>query len=147
MNDDYDPDLEKILAKKKQDLEEYLQNPSNIPQVVSVVPKGIQELTDANFDQFIADAQVPVLVDVYADWCQPCKAIEPIIKQMSQKYEGKMIFAKLNADFNARTAGKYQMFSIPTLMFFSKGKLAGRIVGAVPAPKIETAIRTVLKAA
>ena len=145
MTSDYDPELEKILAKKKKEMEEYLSNPRNVPKIVPVIPEGVQEVNDTNFDQFIRDAPVPVLVDVYADWCMPCKAIEPIIKSLSQKYAGKMIFVKLNADYNPRTAGKYQMFSIPTLMFFKDGKLAGRIVGAIPAPKIETAIRTMLK--
>ena len=145
MTDDFDPELESILAKKKRKLEESMRKAEELPQIVPVAPRGIQELNDTNFEQFIREAQVPILVDVYADWCQPCKFVAPIIKKLSKKYAGKMIFAKLNADYNPRTAARYQTFSIPTLMFFKDRKLAGRIVGAVPQPRIETAIRAILK--
>ena len=143
--DDYDPELESILAKKRKKLEESMKKAGKLPQIVPVVPMGIQELNDSNFEQFIKETQVPVLVDVYADWCMPCKFIAPIIEKLSKKYEGKMIFAKLNADYNPRTTARFQLFSIPTLMFFKNGKFAGRIVGAVPQPRIEAAVRTLLK--
>lgn len=144
--DDYDPELESILAKKRKKLEESMQKTGKLPQVVPAVPVGIQELTDSNFEQFIREAQVPVLVDVHADWCRPCQFVSPIIEKLSKKYAGKMIFAKLDADYNPRTTARFQLFSIPTLMFFKNGKFAGHIVGAVPQPRIEAAVRALLKA-
>ncbi|MFQ6123275.1 MAG: thioredoxin [Candidatus Heimdallarchaeota archaeon] len=144
--DDYDPELESILTKKRKKLEESMKKAGKLPQIVPVVSIGIQELNDSNFDQFIKETQVPVLVDIYADWCMPCKYIAPIIEKLSKKYAGRMVFAKLNADYNPRTTTRFQLFSIPTLMFFKNGKFVGRIVGAVPQPRIETAVRALLKA-
>ena len=146
MPNETDPELEKILANKKKMLERAIYDPIELPEVVTNVPTGIQRLNDSNFAPFIRDAQVPVLVDVYADWCMPCKRIAPIIQKLSIKYAGKMIFAKLDVDDSPKTAARYHAFSVPTLMFFKDGQLAGRIVGAVPEPKLEAAVKTVLKA-
>ena len=73
-----------------------------------------------------------VLVDFYADWCQPCKVLAPIIDELAAELRGKVVFAKLNVDQNPRAAMEYQAMSIPTLVLFRKGRVVDRMVGAMP---------------
>jgi len=98
------------------------------------------ELTDDTFAKNIADNEVMV-VDCWAPWCGPCRQIAPVIDEMAQEYDGKIMFGKLNVDENQAVAGQYGIMSIPTLMVFKGGELVDRIVGAMPkamlAPKIE----------
>ena len=89
-------------------------------------------VTDADFDEKVLKADRPVLVDFWADWCMPCKMIEPIVEELSREYDGKVDFAKLDVDSNPSTAMTYGVRGIPTLLIFKGGEPVGQIVGAVP---------------
>ena len=97
-------------------------------------------LSDASFDRVIADAQVPVLVDFYADWCGPCKMVAPIMDELARSRLGSVLVAKLDTDRNQQTAQRFQIASIPTVMVFKGGKVAARQVGALPRPGYEALI-------
>jgi thioredoxin 1 len=91
-----------------------------------------REVTDSTFEQEVLQSTQPVLVDFWAVWCGPCKAIAPIVEELAGDYEGKLKVMKLDVDDNPRTATTYGVQSIPTLLVFKDGKPAERIVGAVP---------------
>jgi thioredoxin 1 len=93
---------------------------------------NVREVTDRTFAQEVLQATPPVLVDVWADWCGPCKAIAPIVEALAGEYAGRLTVLKLDVDENPQTALAYKVQSIPTLLVFKDGKLAERIVGAVP---------------
>ena len=97
-------------------------------------------LTDADFDRVIADAQVPVLVDFYADWCGPCKMVAPIMDELARSRLGTVLVAKLDTDRNQQTAQRFQIASIPTVMVFKGGAPVARQVGALPRPGYEALI-------
>lgn len=88
-------------------------------------------VTDSTFDQFIAAAG-PVLVDFWATWCPPCRAIAPMLEQLSNEANGRYVIGKLDVDQNQRTAARYQIEGIPTLLIFKNGQLVDRLVGAHP---------------
>ncbi|MBI2046840.1 thioredoxin [Candidatus Pacearchaeota archaeon] len=87
---------------------------------------GIDELSEKQFDSFI---QKPVaVVDFFADWCMPCLMMAPVIEEMSEKFKGRIAFAKLNVDDNQKLSQKFKVMSIPTLIVFKKGEEAGRLI-------------------
>ncbi len=86
-------------------------------------------LTDANFDEEIKKATVPVLVDFYADWCGPCKMMEPVLEELEKEWVGKIVIGKLNVDDNQQTAAKFQVMSIPTLLIFKGGQVVKQLIG------------------
>jgi thioredoxin 2 len=88
-------------------------------------------VTDDNFAQITADSR-PVLVDFWATWCPPCRAIAPLLEQLAKESEGRYVIGKLDVDQNQRTAGQFQIEGIPTLLIFKNGKLVDRLVGAHP---------------
>ena len=90
------------------------------------------QLTDANFDEVVLKADKPVLVDLWAEWCGPCRMVGPIIEEIAKEYEGKAVIGKLNVDFNPKVATDYGIMSIPALLFFKDGKVVDKQVGAVP---------------
>ncbi|MGH7450226.1 MAG: thioredoxin [bacterium] len=89
------------------------------------------EITDANFKTEVLEAQTPVLVDVWAAWCAPCRMIAPAVEAVAQQYAGKVKVGKMDADSNA-TPSQFGIRGIPTLLLFRGGKVVDRIVGAVP---------------
>ena len=101
-------------------------------------------VTDTDFDEKVLKSDRPVLVDFWADWCMPCKMIAPIVEELSQEYDGKLDFAKLDIDSNDKTALAYGVRSIPTLLIFKEGQPIDQIVGAVPKAVLKKKIDSVL---
>ena len=94
-------------------------------------------LTDETFARTVAESDVPVLVDFYADWCGPCKMMAPYVEQLARENMGRAIVAKLDTDRNQRTAGGFNIRGIPTSIVFRSGKEVARQVGAVPKKGLE----------
>ena len=104
----------------------------------------ILELSDDTFEAEVLKSETPVLVDFWATWCAPCKAIAPIIEEMAGKYGDKIKVGKMNVDDNQATPGKYGVRSIPTLLLFKGGEVVDQIIGAVPKPQVEQLIEKAL---
>ena len=98
------------------------------------------EITDSNFQEEVLNSDVPVLIDFWADWCQPCKMIAPVVQQIADEYEGKIKVGKLDVDSNAQTSMNYNIRGIPALLIFSYGNPGDLIVGAVPKSIIQKKI-------
>ncbi|MBZ4416959.1 thioredoxin [Myxococcus sp. RHSTA-1-4] len=101
----------------------------------------VTNIGDGDFKQQVLDSQQPVLVDFWATWCAPCRAIAPAIEDLASKYQGQVKFTKLNIDDNQDTPQQYGIRSIPTLLIFKGGKVVEQIVGAVPKARIEDALK------
>jgi thioredoxin 1 len=93
-----------------------------------------------NFDQEVLNSDIPVLVDFWAQWCGPCRALNPTIEELASEYEGKIKIAKVNIDENPEISSNYSVMSIPTLLIFNNGEVAEQMVGLVPKEKIEKKI-------
>ncbi len=106
--------------------------------------EGMIEVEDSSFDTDVLGADKPVLVDFWAPWCGPCKAIGPIVEELSQTFGDQVIFAKCNVDNNPVTPSKFGIKAIPTLIFFKEGNVVDQITGMVAKSKLEEAINKVL---
>ena len=104
----------------------------------------IANVTDASFEADVLKSTQPVLIDFWAVWCGPCRAIAPVVEQLAGEYAGKVKVVKVNIDENPKTPTQYDVRSIPTLLMFKDGKVVGQIVGAVPKPKIEELVKKAL---
>ncbi len=113
-----DPELEKILSEK-------LRKAS-----LSARSEQIVKLSDSNFEQ-LASSEKPLFVDFWAEWCGPCRVMEPVVEKLAGKYSGKIAIGKLNVDEQPSLATKYDVFSIPTFMIFKHGKPVDALIGAV----------------
>ena len=102
------------------------------------------KLTKENFDAEVINSSTPVLVDFWAEWCGPCKAIGPVIAELAQTYEGKLKVGKLNVDEQPEISMQYSIMSIPTMKFFKDGKIVGELIGAAPKSTIEEEVRKVV---
>ena len=101
-------------------------------------------VNDSDFDQTVLQAERPVLVDFWAPWCAPCRMVAPVVEELASEYEGKISFAKLDIDQNPRTATKYSIMSIPTLLIFKKGEPVSHIVGFRPKAELKRSLDAVL---
>jgi thioredoxin 1 len=97
-------------------------------------------VNDLNFDSEVLQSKVPVLVDFSATWCQPCRAIAPLVDQLAGEYEGRVKVTAVDIDESPATAQKFQIRGVPTLLMFKDGKQVGQQVGAVPKTKIAALI-------
>jgi len=105
---------------------------------------GVFEANDATFDQEVLQSEQPVLVDFWAAWCGPCKAIAPIVDDLAATYAGKLKVVKVDVDKNGATPSRYGIRGIPALLIFKGGKIADQIVGYVPREVIEEKVNRVL---
>lgn len=105
---------------------------------------GVFEVSDATFEQEVLKSSQPVLVDFWAVWCGPCKAIAPVVDGIATSYAGKLKVAKVNVDENGATPSRYGIRGIPTLLFFKDGKVADQVVGYVPQNVIEEKVQRLL---
>ncbi|MDJ0271291.1 MAG: thioredoxin [Aigarchaeota archaeon] len=132
-----DDELERIKARKMREMLSASKNPSP-----AVVEEPI-ELTDQSFDEFVSSHDF-VVVDFWAEWCAPCRAIAPVVKELAKQYAGRVYFGKLNVDENPRTASAFGIMGIPTLLFFKNGRMIDMVVGAVPKRVLEARINQYL---
>lgn len=93
---------------------------------------AVLEFSEGNFDQEVTKSNVPVLVDMWAAWCGPCRLIAPVVEELAGKYQGKMKVGKLNVDDHPQVAAQYRIMNIPSLLLFKGGQEVDRIVGVVP---------------
>ena len=105
----------------------------------------VVEVTDQNFEEEVLSSDLPTEVDFWAPWCGPCMIVSPIYDKLSEEYDGRFKFCKLNVDENQRTAAKYQIMSIPMQMFFADGEKVDEILGAVPEHTIRTMVNSILQ--
>ena len=106
--------------------------------------KNLVQVTDQNFETTVAGAARPVLVDFWATWCAPCKALKPVIEELAVEYADQIVIGELDVDANPNTASKFSVLSIPTLILFRGGKPAQRIVGYQPKANLRQKIDAVL---
>ena len=128
-------DLDIVRKKKMEELMKQLGNGSNGQKEPAI-------LNDTSFDDFIENCSMSV-VDCYADWCAPCKMVGPIIEQLAKEMKG-VSFGKLNVDESQKTAIRYKIMSIPTLLVFKNGELIDTIVGALPKAMLQSKIESYL---
>jgi thioredoxin 1 len=102
------------------------------------------DIKDSEFEAKVVKATQPVLVDMWAPWCVPCKMVAPVVEKLSGKYAGKMQFYKMNIDENPLTPSSLRVMSIPTLLLFKNGKAVDMVVGAVPERTITSHIDAIL---
>ncbi|MFO7878957.1 MAG: thioredoxin [Bacteroidales bacterium] len=92
----------------------------------------VQEITSSNFDELVMKSDKPVVIDLWAEWCGPCRMLTPIMKEMAEEYDGKAVIGKVDVDSNPDIAAKYGVRNIPTVLFVKNGELVDKQVGAVP---------------
>jgi thioredoxin 1 len=125
-----DKELEKIRIKKRKEMMKRKKKTN-----------GITPLNSSNFEEFIKNASVPVIVDFWAAWCMPCKIMAPVMEELADDYAEKAIFAKLNIDENLEVANRYNVMSIPLFIIFKQGRPVEKIIGAVGRGPLEEALK------
>lgn len=102
------------------------------------------ELNDANFEEIVLKSDKPVLVDLWAEWCGPCRMVGPIVEELSHEYEGKAIIGKLDVDGNPGITARYGIRNIPTILFFKNGEVVDKHVGVSPKSILTTKLENLL---
>src|SRR5262245_30058858 len=110
----------------------------------TMASEKVLAFTDDNFEAEVLNSPVPVLVDFWATWCAPCKAIAPTIDAIAEDFDGSVKVGKVNVDENPATPGKYGVRGIPTVILFKEGKVVDQVVGAVPKSQLEALINKAL---
>ena len=128
-----DEELKRIREKKLREL----MRPKEKKPEMSAKPVHV---TDSNFNEMMNKNSL-ALIDCWAPWCGPCIVISPIVEELGKEYAGKVFVGKLNVDENPRTAGRFQIFGIPTVLVIKNGKEVDRIVGLVPKDHIEARLK------
>ena len=105
---------------------------------------SVMEFSEGNFEQEVTKSSVPVLVDMWAAWCGPCRLLTPVVEEFAGTYQGKMKIGKLNVDDHPQVAARFRIMNIPTLLLFKGGEEVDRIVGVVPKEELERRIERVL---
>jgi len=106
--------------------------------------EGIIEINDSGFEAEVLQSDKPVMVDFWAPWCGPCKAIAPVINELSSEFGDKIKFVKCNVDDNPVSPGKFGIRSIPTLIFFKEGQVVEQVIGMVSKSKLEEVINKIV---
>ena len=101
---------------------------------------NVSDVTDATFEQEVLKSQLPVLVDFWAPWCGPCRAVAPVVEEIANEYTGKLKVLKINTDENPKTAQSYIISGIPSLMVFKNGQPVEQVIGAVPKSTLSSAV-------
>jgi len=101
-------------------------------------------VTNDNFKAEVLDSDIPVLADFWAEWCVPCKMVEPILEQMAEEYNGKVKIARINVDEEGELASNFNIVSIPTILLFHNGAVAKQQIGAVPKKTLEELVKEYL---
>ena len=122
-----DEELERIKAEKMKEMMSQ-QNP------------GVVELNSSSFDNFLK-TDLPVVIDLWADWCMPCRIMAPVMEELAKAYAGKALFGKVNVDQDSEIASRYGIMSIPHFLIFKNGTLVEKIVGAVGRGPLENALK------
>ncbi|MGQ0504279.1 MAG: thioredoxin [Myxococcaceae bacterium] len=104
----------------------------------------VVNIGDSEFQKEVLESGTPVLVDFWATWCAPCRAIAPALEELAGQYKGKLKIAKINVDDNQDVPQNYGVRSLPTLLMFKGGKVVDQIIGAVPKAKLEDAVKKVV---
>lgn len=102
------------------------------------------EITDANFDEVVMNADKPVVVDFWAAWCGPCRMVGPIIDELHSEYDGKAIVGKVDVDQNPSVSAKFGVRNIPTILFIKNGEVVDKSVGAVPKAQLSSKLDAIL---
>lgn len=102
------------------------------------------KFTESNFKSEVLESEIPVLMDLYADWCGPCKMMGPVVAEMAEKFEGKIKVGKLNVDNDGAIAQQYGVASIPTFLFFKGGEVVEKAIGAMSSDDLEALIQQVI---
>jgi thioredoxin 1 len=105
---------------------------------------NVAEVSDANFESEVLLSEQPVMVDFWAAWCGPCRAVSTIVEELAASYEGKLKVLKMDVDQNGQTAAQYGIRSIPTLLIFKDGKIADQVVGFVPKDTLDQTLTRIL---
>jgi len=123
-------ELEQIREKRMRELKDQMSTPKIEKPIV---------VSDRNFDQTVKNYPL-IVVDCWAAWCAPCRAIAPIVEELAKEYSGKVVFGKLNVDENPETAQRYGVMAIPTLLVMKEGKEVDRVVGVLPKNQLEAKV-------
>ena len=105
----------------------------------------VKDVTDQTFDAEVLKSTLPVLVDMWAPWCGPCRQVRPVLDKLSEKYQGKISFFAMNVDENKRTPAQYRVMSIPNMLFIKGGKVVDTVIGSASESALAAKLEALLK--